>query len=891
MSDLFMALLGLGLAALFLGGVPYLLVSHHRLRARVARLEARLAAGLAAGLAGPSLPEAAMPDLQPESATAATEAAAPAAPPMPAPAAPETGAPPRAFVLRADRVAGLWHWLRGNWALAVAGVSLALAGVFMVQYGVEQGLLTPRARILGALGLGAALVLGGEVIRRRHGDGARAAGVPSVLAGAGIVTLFAAVLAARALYGLIGPGLALGGLVGVGAVAIVLGWFYGPVMTALGLAGAAAAPFLVGGQSDAAWLFYYYQALIAGVGLAVDAQRRWAWISVLALTVSVAGAALLYLGGTDPVHYLGFWALVVPLAVLVPEGRLVPQHAGNSLSRRLMVGGDYPDFPARLALAVVALASIATIRVALETQDAILVWLALGLLALMLAALVPGTERAPALEDAALAPALAALVLVALEALERGPVWTGFQAAAARMPETPMPLAATVLMAGGAVASWLFHGRMRRSGTQVPVILWALAAALTGPALALILELLWRPGAVIGGYPWALHLMALAGLMVWWAGRRRGTEARLIAALFAGAALVLITLALFVMLSKAALTLALAVMVLATAVIDRRYDLPLLGGLAQIGVAVIGYRLVIDPGLGWAVREATPIDVLLAHGGPLGLLTAAWAVMATRAQGATRGVIESALWSILAILASVLLQRWLGKPGAMGHAGLGLMAVVWLATMMVQLYRLKLDGAALLRALRLMLAVATGGLALAILAAQAVMTNPLLPVLWRKELIIGPPILDSLAAAYLPVAAVLALGAWRLGHLPRWLRRIFAVTAGAYGAWYLGLEIRRLWQGRDLSRPGVPEGELYSYTVALIVLSVLLLVLALIRRSEMLRRLAMAGVALTVAKVFLIDMAGLAGLVRVASFLGLGLALAGLAWLNARIAAHMGRTR
>jgi hypothetical protein len=34
-------------------------------------------------------------------------------------------------------------------------------------------------------------------------------------------------------------------------------------------------------------------------------------------------------------------------------------------------------------------------------------------------------------------------------------------------------------------------------------------------------------------------------------------------------------------------------------------------------------------------------------------------------------------------------------------------------------------------------------------------------------------------------------------------------------------------------------------------------------------------------------MAGLAGLVRVASFLGLGLSLAGLAWLNARIAAHM----
>jgi uncharacterized membrane protein len=42
----------------------------------------------------------------------------------------------------------------------------------------------------------------------------------------------------------------------------------------------------------------------------------------------------------------------------------------------------------------------------------------------------------------------------------------------------------------------------------------------------------------------------------------------------------------------------------------------------------------------------------------------------------------------------------------------------------------------------------------------------------------------------------------------------------------------------------------------------------------------MAVIAVTVAKVFLIDAAGLTGLTRVASFLGLGLSLAGLAWLN-----------
>lgn len=42
----------------------------------------------------------------------------------------------------------------------------------------------------------------------------------------------------------------------------------------------------------------------------------------------------------------------------------------------------------------------------------------------------------------------------------------------------------------------------------------------------------------------------------------------------------------------------------------------------------------------------------------------------------------------------------------------------------------------------------------------------------------------------------------------------------------------------------------------------------------------MAVIALTIAKVFLIDASGLTGLTRVFSFLALGLSLAALAWLN-----------
>ena len=107
--------------------------------------------------------------------------------------------------------------------------------------------------------------------------------MPSTFSGAGIVTLFAAVLSARLLYGFIGPELALVGMALVGGLALVLGWFYGPLLAAVGVIGAMAAPFIIGGSSDTpSWLFAYF-ALVTIVGLAIDTLRRWAWVSVVSL--------------------------------------------------------------------------------------------------------------------------------------------------------------------------------------------------------------------------------------------------------------------------------------------------------------------------------------------------------------------------------------------------------------------------------------------------------------------------------------------------------------------------------------------------------------------------------------------------------------------------------
>jgi uncharacterized membrane protein len=61
-----------------------------------------------------------------------------------------------------------------------------------------------------------------------------------------------------------------------------------------------------------------------------------------------------------------------------------------------------------------------------------------------------------------------------------------------------------------------------------------------------------------------------------------------------------------------------------------------------------------------------------------------------------------------------------------------------------------------------------------------------------------------------------------------------------------------------------------------------LLVAGIVQRSTLLRYASLAVLVLVVAKVFLIDMSGLTGLLRVASFLGLGVGLLALGFIYRR---------
>lgn len=814
----------------------------------------------------------------------------------PSPVLPNAGQN-RPLVIRPDRFAALGRWLRDNWVYAISAASLGLAGIFFVQYGMERGLLPPGLRVLAALVFGGALVTAGEWLRRRHGDEGESATamLPSVFSGAGIVTVFAAVLAARQLYGLIGPQLAFAGLLATAALAMVIGWFSGPLLVAVGLVGAFAAPFVIGGASqNMDWLYSYF-TLIAALGLGVDAVRRWAWVSVLALVLGYGGGLLTQLGGGGDAGWILQLLAMVMLTATLPELRLIPTQAGPATLPALLMKGKagWPVFPVRLVLGATVTSSLGLcIATTSNTNMALLALAGLTVLAL---AFLFWAEKAEGLADMALLPAAAFLAVLAILGETRAAIWAehATKAIALRGPETaPSRIASTLLVMATLISLGAAYRALRPGPWGLP---FALGGALIAPLAAVALEIWWQPALVLGPYPWALHIIALATLMTGFALRLAHADAPTLrrAAYASLSALALIALALFVLATKTALTLALAVLVVTSAALDRRFRLPEMSLFLQAGTVVLGYRLLADPGLDWALG-APLAQVVLAFGGTItAMLTALWLLQPLERPMA-RAMAESAAAGLTAILANVLIARWLELPPAPydsathvpqtlpmeTHWGLTLNALPWAFFALMQLWRARVQSP--LRDLRRVLAGLGGALAAARLASAASLGNPLFA--WSADdlgaLVKGPLVLDTLALAYAVPGLLLLIVAWTWAALDRRLRLALTIAGTALGVLYIGLELRRFWQGDFLGRSGVMQGELYAYTLALMLFGAGLLYQALAKRSDSLRRLAMAVIGLVVAKVFLIDAAGLTGLTRVLSFAGLGLSLAGLAWLN-----------
>jgi uncharacterized membrane protein len=514
-------------------------------------------------------------------------------------------------------------------------------------------------------------------------------------------------------------------------------------------------------------------------------------------------------------------------------------------------------------------------------NDAALFWLALIAAALLLAAAIFWLKDASALADLAFAPPLLALAIIAYEAIEGRPVARTWVENANRDVLDSPSLTVAVLLAGAVAASLAFAWR---SAFRPPLkVASAVLAAGFAPWVAIIIELRWAPSHVLGAGQWAIYLAIIATLMVGLTERFARLDEendRTRTALFALSAMSMITFVAVVLLGGVALTLSFAVMVLAAAWLGQRFNLRLLDWYIQLGAVAASFRLVVEPGLLWAI-DAPLWQAVLAYLGVIALLAAAW-WLRRGGRPAVIVVLESAIWTLSGIFASLMLARWMdaNRADELSYVLVSFAGLVWLMLAANQLYRLKAGGR--LRVLRVVLAIIYG-IAGALVMATAIGLNP---AIFGDMRAIGWPLFGSLGAAYLLPALLLGFVAWRFGHLHRWLRILLWVLATGFAALWVGLEIRHFWRGDAMAQYGTSKPELYSYTVAMILAALGLLALAFIRQSAGLRKLALVMVVLVVAKVYFVDMSELDGLLRVVSFLVLGLVAALMAWVNRLLKAN-----
>jgi uncharacterized membrane protein len=161
----------------------------------------------------------------------------------------------------------------------IAGIALALAGVFFLRYSIDHGWLQPAVRMSIGIVVGIALLVGSEVpAARRYGITVNA------LTAAGVAILFSTFFAAYALWHLIPATATFALLVLVTAAAVLLSIRRASIFIALlGLLGGFATPALVStGQNNPIGLFGYLMLLNAGLAW-VAYRKRWPLLTALSL--------------------------------------------------------------------------------------------------------------------------------------------------------------------------------------------------------------------------------------------------------------------------------------------------------------------------------------------------------------------------------------------------------------------------------------------------------------------------------------------------------------------------------------------------------------------------------------------------------------------------------
>ena len=809
-----------------------------------------------------------------------------AAPDQPAAVAPHAAASqpaaPPAEVVPATATATLEERLGTRWAVWVGGLALALGGLLLVRYSIEQGIFSPAVRVaLGAL-FALALIAAGEWFRRSERASpvaaVPAAHIPGILTAAGTVSAFGTVYAAHALYEFIGPAAAFVLLGAIAVATMLAAALHGPALAGLGLAGALAVPLLIASQEPSPWPLVLYLAVVAGAAYALARLRRWLWLA----SATVAGAVVWGLALLEPTGMgaAGAWAS----ALFVHVGLQIALAAAFMAVEPHLTTADAdarPDWIATLALA--ALTGLAILALAAARLDAQWTLFAIALLAILGAT---AWRSAPTAGAAALAGILA-LAAVAL--------WPGLAAppeprllapaleGVLRLPDNIASFLAFAALSTLAVAALATLRLWRGQALPLPTAGLYTLAAVVPPLLALVLAYL-RVTQFDRSISFALIAVLLAAAFYLVADRfdripaaERTPAIGLVIGGFASGVAAAMALAFVMVLDRGYLTVAFAVTAFTTAifaVVDRIPQLRYV--VVAIGLIVLG-RLAWDPRIMGADVGTWPVFnwLLVGYGVPALAFLGAGRILKREADDLAARLCDALGVLLAALLAFFQIRHALngGDPLAAtsGHVEQGLLALTSLGFAAV-LIRMDLARAnPVFRAASLIFGVVSAAIAF---VGLGFVENPLL----GDDPVRGPVVFSSLLLGYLlPGLAAVVLARIARGVRPAWYVTGVAALALILLFGYVTLEVRHAFQGEFLSiGRGTSAPEVWAYSVAWLALGLAFLGYGLVRGSTEARLASAALVVLSVLKVFLYDLTGIGGFWRAFSVICLGAALIGI---------------
>jgi uncharacterized membrane protein len=794
-------------------------------------------------------------------------------PPTPAPT--PAPAPPAA----APASATLEERFGTQWVVWIGGLALALGSIFLVRYSIEQGLIGPGVRIFLAAVFAALLIAAGEWARRNEiASGITAIPtrhIPSTLTAAGTVAAYATVYAAYALYGFLSPVAAfiLLGLVALATLAAAL--LHGQALAGLGVAGAFVTPLLVPSDDPSYWALYAYLAVVTAAAFALARIRMWRWLAIAAVVLgtlwTLPGIAYPHVDNLAAhlFHVVAGFALSATVIVCgllfgpqADPGKIDEISSGAIgaylFAATLLVVGSLHD---SAALAIFTILTAATVAIAWRTEAALWALPAAGLMTV----LVMLQWAAPAV--------FATLVLP--PGVTRGAI-----------PDLPTGTGLHLVL--GAAFAGLFglsgYAAQGRSENPLVPLLWSATAVVT--PIAILIALYLRIAEYDRSIPFAALALLLAALYGYATDRlskrapRPGIAAA--AAVFATGAVASLALALTFALDKGWLTVGLALMVPGITWISEQRPLPALRYLAASVIVLVLLRIGYEPRIVGNDIGTTPLFnwLLYGYGVPAAAFWYAGYLLRRCADDIPARMADAAAILFTVLFAVLEIRHFMNNGDVFRQStalaevamqvSVGLAMCIGLERLRVRSNSIVHDIGAQIIGIVTLLAIVFG----LVFSLNPQFTGRPVGGAFFNLILLGYGIPALLAA----ILAVVARASRPLAY-----RYIAATAAVGLAMIYLGLEVRTLYHGALLRSGVTSDAEQYTYSAVWLIFGIMLLVAGLLLRSQPARLASAAVIAFTIVKVFIIDMAALAGIFRALSFIGLGAVLVGIGWLYQRL--------